>query len=321
MSLWSKHMERYSKNESSIDEKTYLKRSWLLKCKEATKIESNENLHVSNHFITNTFIGNKKAMFYAMRKYYQLKKGNVFSVLPLTFHISKGIEDPEYQKFLIVFKQLEEEKAKDRSVRNIWIAKPGEFTNRGMGITVCASLDDVKLRLRGREKNANGSLRTFILQKYIEKPLLYNKRKFDIRHYMLITCVNGMFKGYWYEEGYLRTSSYEFSTKNYRDPQIHLTNDAIQKNNDSYGKYEKGNKLSYTDFQKYLDSSYKGRNFDFFNKMLPKMRDIASDAIRSSYFLLDSDRRANNFEIFGLDFMIDEEFNPWLIEINTNPCL
>ena len=27
------------------------------------------------------------------------------------------------------------------------------------------------------------------------------------------------------------------------------------------------------------------------------------------------------FEIFGYDFMIDNFFNPWLIEVNTNPCL
>lgn len=106
---------------------------------------------MTNHFITNTFIGNKKALFYAMRKYYQLTKQNVFTVLPVTFHISsKGIEDPEYQSFLDSYKHFEEEKSKDRSIRNIWIAKPGEFTNRGTGITVCASLDDVKLRLRGK---------------------------------------------------------------------------------------------------------------------------------------------------------------------------
>ena len=35
---------------------------------------------------------------------------------------------------------------------------------------------------------------------------------------------------------------------------IHLTNDAVQKKSDDYGKFEAGNKLSYLDFQKYLDS-------------------------------------------------------------------
>lgn len=27
------------------------------------------------------------------------------------------------------------------------------------------------------------------------------------------------------------------------------------------------------------------------------------------------------FELFGYDFIIDEDLNTWLIEINTNPCL
>jgi len=26
-------------------------------------------------------------------------------------------------------------------------------------------------------------------------------------------------------------------------------------------------------------------------------------------------------EVFGYDFIVDEEFKVWLIEINTNPCL
>lgn len=29
----------------------------------------------------------------------------------------------------------------------------------------------------------------------------------------------------------------------------------------------------------------------------------------------------NGFEIFGYDFMIDEDFRIYLIEANTNPCL
>ena len=31
--------------------------------------------------------------------------------------------------------------------------------------------------------------------------------------------------------------------------------------------------------------------------------------------------RENNFELFGFDFLIDEDFRTWLIECNTNPYL
>ncbi len=177
----------------------YSKRAVLLVNKNAVKVESSDNLRVHNHFNANYFIGNKKAMFYSMRKYYELLGMNVFDYLPLTFHISKGVDDVEYQKFLKYYTQYQEASKTDKkAVKNIWIVKPGEFTNRGTGITVCSSLDDIKLRLRGREKNLNGKLRTFIVQKYLERPLLYQKRKFDIRHYMMISCINGTFKGYWY---------------------------------------------------------------------------------------------------------------------------
>ncbi len=33
------------------------------------------------------------------------------------------------------------------------------------------------------------------------------------------------------------------------------------------------------------------------------------------------DRKFGCFEIFGLDFLIDSNMNPYLIEVNTNPAL
>jgi tubulin--tyrosine ligase len=59
-------------------------------------------------------------------------------------------------------------------------------------------------------------------------------------------------RGYYYTEGYLRTSSKIFELDKGENVFIHLTNDAIQKHSADFGKYEAGNKMSYSDFEKYL---------------------------------------------------------------------
>lgn len=51
------------------------------------------------------------------------------------------------------------------------------------------------------------------------------------------------------------------------------------------------------------------------------MKKIAGEAIRSVYTKMNSSKKDYCFEIFGLDFLIDENFKVWLIEANTNPCL
>ena len=77
---------------------------------------------------------------------------------------------------------------------------------------------------------------------------MINRRKFDIRTYALMVSVNGNIKVYIYEEGYLRTSSTEYSLHDLGNKFIHLTNDAVQKKAHNYGKFESGNKISYNEF-------------------------------------------------------------------------
>ena len=69
----------------------------------------------------------------------------------------------------------------------------------------------------------------------------------------------------------MRTSSKEFSIKNVANKQIHLTNDAIQKKYEEYGKYESGNKVSYAEFERYLETTYNG-SVSFYGQIYPQMK-------------------------------------------------
>jgi hypothetical protein len=55
--------------------------------------------------------------------------------------------------------------------------------------------------------------------------------------------------------------------------------------------------------------------------VVPRMKEIIRDTVKATYKKLDSSRRQHSFELFGYDFMIDENWGVWLIEVNTNPCL
>lgn len=259
-------------------------------------------LRLHNRLPNNSSLCSKNKLFKNLRAYYDSINEDVFDKVPLTFHIMTPNDEN-----LTNFNEIYSEKS-------TWIIKPGENTNRGSGIKVSNNLQEILEIV----SHANPIERTYIIQKYIEKPLLINKRKFDIRCYALITSINGHLQAYFYEEGYLRTASKEFSLKS-TDKYIHLTNDAIQNKGEEYGKYESGNKLSYADFQRYLSVNHPQINF--FENILPQIKNIVFDTVKSVKSTLNDQRKMHTFEILGYDFMLDNNFKVWLLEANTNPCL
>ena len=139
--------------------------------------------------------------------------------IPLTFWVQGGSQDKSFNAFRQYFIMMTSLENEDNS----WIWKPGENSNRGQHIWVYD-------RLKKIEEYVNTGVRdSYIIQKYIENPLLINKRKFDIRWFALLTSINGKDQGYFYQDGYLRTAWKEYCPEDLEDKFIHLTNDAIQK--------------------------------------------------------------------------------------------
>jgi len=92
-------------------------------------------------------------------------------------------------------------------------------------------------------------------------------------------------------------------------------------NSDDYGKYESGNKLSINDFQRFLDQNYPQKSICFMRDLFPIMERLITDSFRAVYRKIDPHRNKHSFEVYGYDFMIDENFRVTLIEANTNPSL
>jgi len=71
------------------------------------------NQNLSNTFkvyakLENNFhLANKFALFYNMRRYYKAMSRDPFDVIPVTFHVKRGSEDPEFHKFFSFFNDIE----------------------------------------------------------------------------------------------------------------------------------------------------------------------------------------------------------------------
>ena len=155
----------------------------------------------------------------------------------------------------------------------------------------------------------------FVIQKYIERPLLYERKKFDMRVFLLVTHD---YKIYLCQELYIRLSAYNYDLADTRKFS-HLTNIALQKYSLNYDE-EKAiiSPKQFEDFIKFdIDPL-----FDFQKDVFAKIHHICcilGAIIKRRFKTFCAHKK--NFEIFGLDFMVDEELKVWFIEVNTNPAI
>ncbi|KAM6434584.1 inactive polyglycylase TTLL10 isoform 3-T3 [Liasis olivaceus] len=211
---------------------------------------------------------------------------------------------------------------------HIWICKP-TGSNQGRGIFLLKSQAEVRslqARLQSMEEEPLYKKLPYklpparIVQRYIDHPLLLEGKKFDVRSYLLIACTVPYMV--FFSHGYVRLTCLNYDPRS-EDLTSHLTNQYVQKKSPIYTHVKEETVWLMERFNTYVNETFrqtKGLPRDWvFNGFTKRMKEIMLQCFLSVKSKLDC--KLGYFDLIGCDFLIDEDFKVWLLEMNANPAL
>lgn len=197
---------------------------------------------------------------------------------------------------------------------NVWIIKPSSGA-KGEDIVLVSSLAEVEYFIASLNPL---SKKRYVVQRYVDKPLLLSHgRKFDIRAWVLL--LSPRYDIYVYTQASCRTASTPYDASDVNDRYAHLTNHCIQQESSHYGVYEAGNEMWLPELQAYLTRDQKSPWLSQF--ILPGMSNIIVRSLlsmRAEMKVYDTDP-FSCFQLFGYDFIVEDNHNVRLLEINGSP--
>ncbi|XP_064642143.1 uncharacterized protein LOC135496646 isoform X2 [Lineus longissimus] len=278
-----------------------------------------EGEQMVNHVPNCTLLTNKLGLMNSLREYERVTmtmkkvrqpRFKMTDIIPETYNLD---ERNDREAFYETYQEGE-----------MWICKPTGL-NQGKGIFLVRELEDVTKFFREREEKFANSKRSQrpmprIIQRYLKDPLLIRGCKFDIRAYMLIASTVPFIV--LYHKGYIRLSCHKYC-KDSTDLTTHLTNQFIQKKDPLYKDVKEDTVINMAQFNDYINEKHmeqKGLEKDWVkNTCTKQMQRIMLHLFNSVRHKLTA--KVGFFELYGLDFMIDDAMKVWLIEVNINPAL
>ncbi|XP_032216875.1 inactive polyglycylase TTLL10 isoform X7 [Mustela erminea] len=211
---------------------------------------------------------------------------------------------------------------------HIWICKPSAC-NQGKGIFLLRNQEEVAaLQVKTQSIEDDPIYRKMpfrapqarVVQRYIQNPLLLDGKKFDVRAYLLIACAMPymVFFGHGYAR--LTLSLYDPHSS---DLSGHLTNQFMQKKSPLYVLLKEDTVWSMDRLNRHINDKFRKTKglprdwvFTTFTKRMQQIMAHCFQAVKSKLHC-----KLGYFDLIGCDFLIDENFKVWLLEMNSNPAL
>ncbi len=188
----------------------------------------------------------------------------------------------------------------------LWLQKP-KNSSRGRGIRLLAS----------PEEAPTGD--DWLIQRYIANPHLIDGRKYVLRLYVLIRGLEPL-RVYRYQQGFAKLASHRYTLDDLSDPYVHQTNPDINATNKKVA-----DPVVFIDLERYCQRiEHEGHDSQALFARIDELIAITAMAGRETMRREALAAGANPegcFEFMGLDCLVDEAMNPWLLECNLNPSL
>ncbi len=268
-----------------------------------------------NHFPNETILVNKGGLTETLKRYEQ--SGNPTDIgLADFYQESYRLYDPEERARF--FAQLPKVDQRE----NLWIYKPGG-NSRGRGIEIMWRFNKLRRQYRKHgDRPITKKSEKGIIQRYIQKPLLLDGRKSEIRIYWMIASLDP-FQVLMFPEGTVRLNSLPYQLDQFDNQLIHVTNVYQQKNHPDFDPNVEL-KWRYDRLDHYLAHDLGIAPSGFVNDLLvPRLEQIitwVAKAARPGLYR-DYPKTGECFAVYGADLILDENLNPWLTEIQKGPGL
>eukprot|EP00927_Polykrikos_kofoidii_P061652 TRINITY_DN56488_c0_g1_i1.p1 TRINITY_DN56488_c0_g1~~TRINITY_DN56488_c0_g1_i1.p1 ORF type:complete len:902 (+),score=145.78 TRINITY_DN56488_c0_g1_i1:46-2706(+) len=201
--------------------------------------------------------------------------------------------------------------------QNIWVLKPAG-KSRGRGIQLTARLEKVLDVGVGR-----GMEGRWIAQKYMENPQIIERKKFDIRQWVVVTRWDPL-SVWFYDDCYLRFSFADYDPTKLKNRYAHLTNNSISKHAKDFEDHQDETMIDSDEYREHLRTL----RFEKDGKVIedpwteivhPKLKKMVMYSLASVQDVVQP--RSSSFQLFGYDFMVSDDLEAWLIEVNSSPDL
>ncbi|KAI6201291.1 Tubulin polyglutamylase TTLL4 [Aphelenchoides besseyi] len=242
-----------------------------------------------NHFPADFHIGRKD------RLWQHLLEAGYQHCMPFTYILPKDF--PQLREYL-----------KD-SKKHVILKPPASA--RGRGIQIVSKIEEVPTDI------------PLVAQRYVDNPLIINGYKFDLRLYVYVASLDPL-RIYIRKDGLVRFASVKLIENDYDNPYQQLTNFSLNKLAKKNGVQDARSDLKWT-LDKFREFVTKENRC--WETLWTKIKDIAAKSIVSCLPYVLKQQAAYceypflNRELFGMDILVDSNFEPYILEMNISPSM